>query len=96
MLAHQVNPFTAPLGVARAHRFITSSGRQRCALVVVVAGGMRVRKRKATRRHVRFYRLHSGAFPPYKVLMDGSFAAALVNKRYAAAARRRRPPPPPP
>ena len=65
-------------------------------VVVVVAGGMRVRKRKATRRHVRFYRLHSGAFPPYKVLMDGSFAAALVNKRYAAAARRLRPPPPPP
>ena len=96
MLAHQVHAFTAPLGVARAHRFITSSLLDDSGALVVVAGGMRVRKRKATRRHVRFYRLHSGAFPPYKVLMDGSFAAALVNKRYAAAARRRRPPPPPP
>ena len=36
------------------------------------------------RRYLRFFKLHARAFPPYKVLVDGSFAAAVASKKLGA------------
>ena len=45
---------------------------------------MRLKKKKQTRRSLSFFKLHARAFPPYKVLVDGSFAAAVASKKLGA------------
>mmetsp|Transcript_1883 Transcript_1883/g.2921 ORF Transcript_1883/g.2921 Transcript_1883/m.2921 type:complete len:291 (+) Transcript_1883:94-966(+) len=44
---------------------------------------MRHGRAKAARRTLRFFQLHAGIRPPYKVLLDGNFLAAAVRQKFS-------------